>query len=193
MDKLTRAGLLSLEDYATARPAFRARVIAHKQRRRVVLGPHASLLFEDALTVQYQVQEMLRIERAFEAGAIDDELGAYNPLIPDGSNLKATMLIEYAEPDARHRALAALGGIEHRVQARVAGQPPITAIADEDLPRSAGGKTSAVHFLRFEFPPAAIAALRSGAALSFAIDDDRMPVAAELDAGAREALARDFD
>ncbi len=193
MEKLTRAGLLSLEAYAAARPAFRARLIAHKQRRRVVLGEHASLLFEDSLTVQYQVQEMLLIERAFEAGAIADELDAYNPLIPDGGNLKATMLIEYADADARRHALAALGGIEHRVLARVTGQPPIAAIADEDLPRSAGDKTSAVHFLRFEFPPAAIAALRAGASLGFAIDDDRMRVAAELDADARDALAMDFD
>jgi hypothetical protein len=193
MEKLSRDTLLSLEAYAGARPAWRARVIAHKQARRVALGEHVSLLFEDRLTVQYQVQEMLRIERLFEPAAIEAELDAYNPLVPDGGNLKATMLLEYADADQRRQALATLGGLEHRVQARVEGHAAITAVADEDLARSAGGKTSAVHFLRFEFPPAAIAALRAGAGLAFAIDDPRMPVQASLDEAARQALAADFD
>ncbi|HEU0153861.1 MAG TPA: DUF3501 family protein [Arenimonas sp.] len=193
MQRLSRADLLSPGDYAEARPAWRARVIAHKQARRVALGEHATLLFEDRLTVQHQVQEMLRIERLSDAAAIDAELAAYNPLVPDGGNLKATLLFEYTDAEQRRRALAILGGIEHRVQACVEGQPPIAAIADEDLARSVGGKTAAVHFLRFEFPPAAIAALRAGAGLRLAIDDPRMAVAVDLDARTRQALARDFD
>lgn len=193
MEKLTRAGLLSLEAYALARPEIRARVIAHKRQRRVALGQHATLLFEDRLTVQYQVQEMLRIERVFEPGAIDGELAAYNPLVPDGSNLKATLLLEYGDPAARRQALATLGGIEHRVQARIEGQAPVPAVADEDLARSVGAKTSAVHFLRFEFPPGAIAALRQGAGLVIGIEDDRMRVEAAVDAATRASLAQDFD
>lgn len=192
MHKLTRSDLLSLERYATERAAFRARVIAHKKTRAVALGGHVSLLFEDRLTVQYQVQEMLRIERIFEAAGIQDELDAYNPLIPDGGNLKATMLFEF--PDAAERAerLAQLGGIEHRVYAEVDGQPRVFAHADEDLDRSSADKTSAVHFLRFEFSPEAIAALRSGAELSFGIEDPRMPERVRVPEAARSALASDF-
>lgn len=193
MQKLTRAGLLSPEAYAAARPALRARLAAHRQRRRVALGEHATLLFEDRLTVQYQVQEMLRVERLADAGAIDAELAAYNPLVPDGGNLKATLMFVFAEAGARRQALGALGGIEHRVYARVGTRPPVFAIADEDLPRSEGGKTSAVHFLRFEFAPAAIAAIRAGDALGFGIADDRLPVETTLDAITRDALAEDFD
>ena len=193
MQKLTRAGLLPPEAYAAVRPALRARLAAHKQRRRVALGEHAALLFEDRLTVQYQVQEMLRVERLADAGAIDAELAAYNPLVPDGRNLKATLMFAFPDAGARRQALGTLGGVEHRVYARVGAHAPVFAIADEDLPRSEGAKTSAVHFLRFEFPPAAIAALRAGAGLAFAIDDPRMPVQASLDEAARQALAADFD
>ncbi|HEX4852968.1 DUF3501 family protein [Arenimonas sp.] len=193
MQKLTRAGLLSPEAYAAVRPALRARLAAHKQRRRVALGDYATLLFEDRLTVQFQVQEMLRVERLADAGAIDDELAAYNPLVPDGANLKATLMFAFADAAARRQALGALGGVEHRVYARVGARTPVFAIADEDLPRSEGGKTSAVHFLRFEFAPAAIAAIRAGDALAFGIADDRLPVETTLDAITREALAEDFD
>lgn len=193
MQKLTPAGLLPPEAYESLRPGLRARLMAHKQRRRVALGAHASLLFEDRLTVQYQVQEMLRIERTTDPRAVEDELAAYNPLVPDGANLKATLLLGFDDAGARRRALAALGGIEHRVFARVRGQAPVFAIADEDLPRSEGGKTSAVHFLRFEFTPGAIAAVRAGDDLAFGIDDPRLPLEVTLDAATRATLAGDFD
>ena len=153
MNKLTRTDLLPLERYAEERNEFRTRVIAHKKLRKVALGEHISLLFEDRLTVQYQVQEMLRIERIFETAGIQDEIDAYNPLIPDGSNLKATMLIEFPDAAVRAERLAQLGGIEHRVYAEVTGLPKIFAHADEDLDRSTEGKTSAVHFCALNFPP----------------------------------------
>lgn len=192
MNLLTRSDLLSLERYATERAAFRARVIAHKKARAVALGGHVSLLFEDRLTVQYQVQEMLRIERIFEAAGIQDELDAYNPLIPDGSNLKATLLFEFPDPAERAERLSQLGGIEHRIYADVEGQPRLFAYADEDLERSSADKTSAVHFLRFEFSPAAISALRSGAGLSFGIEDPRLPERVQVGAEVRAALVSDF-
>ena len=193
MPQIARDSLMTLEAYAKARPEFRRKVLEHKKHRSVAVGPHVTLLFEDELTVRYQVQEMLRIERVFEPGAIDGELAAYNPLVPDGSNLKATLLLEYGDPAARRQALATLGGIEHRVQARIEGQAPVPAVADEDLARSVGAKTSAVHFLRFEFPPGAIAALRQGAGLVIGIEDDRMRVEAAVDAATRASLAQDFD
>jgi hypothetical protein len=193
MDKLTPTDLFTLEAYARERPAFRARVLAHKQARSVPLGAHLTLLFEDRLTIQYQVQEMLRVERIFEAAGIDEELGAYNPLVPDGGNLKATLLFEYPDEAERRRALATLGGIEHHFIAQVDGFEPVPAHADEDLDRSTDDKTSAVHFLRFEFGRDEIAALRGGAALSFAIDDPRMPLRAGIDESLRGALLADFD
>ncbi len=150
MGAITRESLLSLEAYAKARAEFRERVLAHKKARTVHLGEHVTLLFEDELTVRYQIQEMLRIERVFEEAGIQDELDAYNPLVPDGTNLKATMLIEYEDPDERIGALAQLVGIERRVWIEVAGQLRVHAIADEDLPRETETKTAAVHFLRFE-------------------------------------------
>ncbi len=192
MSKLQRADLYSLENYAEIRPAFRAEVLAHKRRRTVHLGEHVTLLFEDRLTIRYQVQEMLRIERIFEPAAIQDELDAYNPLIPDGSNLKATMLIEYPDVEQRRRELARLGGIEHRVYAQVGDLARDFAIADEDLDRSDDNKTSAVHFLRFEFTDAQIQALRDGADLSFGIDDSRMPLHARVSNDVRIALMADF-
>lgn len=192
MDKLTRDDLLPLERYAAERAAFRSRVIAHKRSRNIALGPHVTLLFEDRLTVQYQVQEMLRIERIFEPDGIDGELDAYNPLIPDGDNLKATMLFEFPDPEQRLQRLAQLGGIEHRVYAEVAGETRVFAHADEDLERSAGDKTSAVHFLRFEFPPAAVAALRAGAALALGIEDPRLPARITLTPAQWHALSGDF-
>jgi len=192
MHKLTRSDLLPLERYATERADFRARAIAHKKQRQVALGAHASLLFEDRLTVQYQVQEMLRIERIFEAAGIQDELDAYNPLIPDGANLKATLLLEFPDPGERAERLAQLAGVEHRVFAQADGQPRVFAHADEDLDRSTADKTSAVHFLRFEFTPAAIAALRAGAALAIGIEDPRLPAQVVVGDATRAALLADF-
>ena len=168
--RLGREDLLSLEQYAAERPAFRERVIRHKRSRRLPLGPNATLHFEDRLTMQYQVQEMLRTERIFEPAGIEAELEAYNPLIPDGSNWKATFMIEFDDEDERRAALARLVGIEDRVFARVGGSPPIYAAADEDLDRANEDKTSSVHFLRFELPPEAAAAARAGAPVAFGID-----------------------
>jgi hypothetical protein len=193
MKKLTRNDLLPLERYAAERKDFRAKVLAHKQNRHLPLGANAALLFEDRTTVQYQVQEMLRIERIFEPDAIQEELDAYNPLIPDGGNLKATLMFEYPDPAVRAERLNQLGEIEHRVYAEVAGQPRIFAHADEDLGRSTEQKTSAVHFLRFEFPEPAISALRGGATLAFGIDDPRLPVHADVEGATRQALLADFD
>jgi hypothetical protein len=193
MTPLSRADLLGLETYAVERDAFRARVLRHKRARRLQLDTSVALLFEDRLTVQYQIQEMLRIERIFEPDAIQGELDAYNPLIPGGCDLKATMLIAYSDPGERHAALARLGGIEHHVHAEVAGHGRAGTYADEDLPRSDGARTSAVHFLRFVFAPAQIAALRTGAALLFGIDDPRRLRSVEATGATREALLRDFD
>ncbi len=192
MSKLTRADLLSLERYAGERAAFRARVIAHKKARCVVLGVHVNLLFEDRLTVQYQIQEMLRIERIFEAAGIQEELDAYNPLIPDGSNLKATMLFEFSEAEERAQRLSRMGGIEKRVYAEVDGHARTFAHADDDLDRSSDDRTAAVHFLRFEFSPDAITALKSGAGLSIGIEDSRMPEHMRVADATVAALLGDF-
>ncbi len=170
MAAITADSLLSLEQYAKTRKAFRERVLAHKKDRTVQLGEHLTLVFEDELTMRYQIQEMLRVERIFEEEGIRDELDAYNPLVPDGSNWKATMLIEYPDSEERRIALAKLIGIEDRVWITVAGQPRIYAIADEDLDRENEDKTSAVHFLRFELSRPMKQALRDGAALSFGVD-----------------------
>jgi hypothetical protein len=170
MRVIERDSLLSLEHYARERAAFRAKVIAHKKNRTLAVGPNVSLIFEDELTIRYQVQEMLRIERTFEEAGIQDELDAYNPLVPDGQNWKATMLIEFPEEDERKVWLARLIGIEDRVWVRVAGFEPVFAIADEDLERENAEKTSSVHFLRFELGAARVAALEAGAALAAGID-----------------------
>jgi len=170
MKKLSPADLLSLEQYSKQRPAFREKVLAHKRNRRAAVGPNMVWLFEDRLTVQYQVQEMLRAERIFEAEGIEEELEAYNPLIPDGSNWKATFLIEYTDPEVRRVQLEKLKGIEDRCWVQVAGCERLFAIADEDLERANEVKTSAVHFLRFELTTAMVAKLKGGAALSIGID-----------------------
>jgi hypothetical protein len=170
MPRVTRDSLLTLEAYAKERPSFRARALAHKRARTVHLGEHVTLLFEDELTVRYQVQEMLRIEKMFEETGIQDELDVYNPLIPDGSNLKATMLIEYEDADQRQQALARLKGIEDRVWLRVGELPAAYAIADEDLERENAQKTSAVHFLRFELSPPMIKGFKSGANVAIGVD-----------------------
>ncbi len=170
MNKLIRQDLYSLEEYADTRPEFRARVLAHKKNRMIKLGDHATLYFEDRLTVQYQIQEMLRIEKIFEGAGIQEELDAYNPLIPDGANFKATLMIEYPDVEQRRDALAKLVGIEDRVWVQAEGLQRIHAIADEDLERSTGDKTSAVHFLRFELPQATTSAITAGAGFGFGID-----------------------
>jgi hypothetical protein len=191
--KLRREDLYSLEQYATQRPQFRAQVISHKKRRTLHVGPNATFLFEDRLTVQYQVQEMLRIERIFEAEGIADELGAYNPLIPDGSNWKATLLIEYPDPALRKDALARLKGVEDRCWVQVAGHERVYAIADEDLDRENEEKTSSVHFLRFELAPAMKASAKGGAAISVGVDHEHYRHALEPVAEpVRSALVADL-
>lgn len=170
MPRVTRDSLLTLEAYAKERSSFRARTLAHKRARTVHLGEHVTLLFEDELTVRYQIQEMLRIEKMFEEAGIQDELDVYNPLIPDGSNLKATMLIEYEDVDARREALAQLKGIEDRVWLKVGDLSPVHAIADEDLERENEQKTSSVHFLRFELTPSMVVGFKSGANVAIGID-----------------------
>jgi hypothetical protein len=170
MRKLAESDLLSLERYARERSEFRARVMAHKRNRQLAVGPHIMWLFEDRLTVQYQVQEMLRTERIFEAEGIADELAAYNPLIPDGGNWKVTLLIEYPDPEERRLALEKLRGVENRCWVRVASFERLLAIADEDLERENEQKTSAVHFLRFELTEAMTEVLKGGAALSVGVD-----------------------
>jgi Protein of unknown function (DUF3501) len=172
VNKLAPADLMSLEQYARERSAFRARVLAHKTERQLAVGPNATWCFEDRLTVQYQVQEMLRTERIFEPEGIQDELGAYNPLIPDGSNWKVTLLIEFADAAERARALARLKGIERRCWVQVGGHERVFAVADEDLERENEEKTSAVHFLRFELGAPMICGLRGGAALAIGIDHE---------------------
>lgn len=194
MRPLTRADLASLEDYAATRNAFRREVMAHKGARSVSIGPNMRLAFEDRLTIQYQVQEMLRAERIFEAGAIQEELDAYNPLIPGGADWKATQMIEFTDANERRRALARLVGIEERTWVQVAGHPRVYAIADEDIERDTEEKTSAVHFLRFELEPDMIAGLDNGAALSMGADHDNYShVLATVPAAVRTALLQDLD
>jgi hypothetical protein len=194
MDKLSIGDLYSLEEYARHRAEFRNRVIEHKRHRRLHLGEHLTLCFEDRLTMQYQVQEMLRTERIFEEEGILGELEAYNPLIPDGGNWKATLLIEFSDPTERRRQLQRLVGVEHKVWVQIDELPPVTAIADEDLERSTDTKTSSVHFLRFELSSQMIAALKNGASLSAGVDHPLCTV--RLDAvpeATRESLVADLD
>jgi hypothetical protein len=185
MEKLDRQNLWSLETYAEVRDDFRAEVMAHKKPRRIPIGPHATLYFEDFLTMKYQVQEMLRTERIFEAAGIEEELDAYNPLIPDGTNLKATFMIEYADAEERRIALGKLGGIEDTIWLQAEGSAKTYAIANEDLDRSTEDKASAVHFLRFELGPDTIAAFKTGADIVFGIDHPNL-------AGAVTALSADL-
>jgi hypothetical protein len=194
MQKLTPDDLFSLERYSRERPDFRARVIAHKKIRQVNVGPNVTWLFEDRLTVQYQVQEMLRTERIFEAEGIAEELAAYNPLVPDGSNWKATLLIEYPDPEIRRVALEKLRGIEDRCWVQVGDLPRIYAIADEDLERENETKTSAVHFLRFELGAADATKLKGGATLSAGIDHpDYSHALAPVTDDIRASLVADLD
>lgn len=190
---ITRASLMSLEAYAKARNDFRAKVIAHKKNRTLHLGEHVTLLFEDELTIRYQVQEMLRIEKIFEDEGIDEELSTYNPLIPEGSNWKATMLIEYADANERKVALSKLVGVEDKVWVRVMGFNRVYSIADEDLERDREGKTSSVHFLRFDLTREMIAALKAGADVGMGVDHPKYQILIdEIDPVSREALVNDL-
>jgi hypothetical protein len=190
---LTRQDLMSLEQYSSARREFRAKVLDHKRNRNVALGPNATWTFEDQLTMQYQVQEMLRVERIFEAEAIQEELDAYNPLIPDGHNWKATFLLEFPDVDERRQRLAQLKGVEDRCWVQVAGCERVYAIADEDLERENDDKTSSVHFLRFELSPQMCAQVKAGAAISAGIDHDNYRHAvASLPQNVRDSLAKDL-
>jgi hypothetical protein len=170
MDKLTRSDLYSLEQYAENRAEIRARVMKHKKNRNIHIGPVATLYFEDRETIQYQIQEMLRVERIFEAGGIEEELQAYNPLIPDGNNWKATFMIEEPDVEKRRELLASLIGIEDRVWVRIDGNEQVFAIADEDMDRNTEEKTSSVHFLRFELSEKMLTDIRQGASLGIGID-----------------------
>lgn len=193
MQKLTREDLYSLEQYSDLRDEFRRQVMAHKRNRRVALGTNAALYFEDRLTMQYQVQEMLRIERIFEAEGIDEELDAYNPLIPDGSNWKATFMVEFPEAEERRAMLRQLRGIEDFVYMQVDGFARVFAIADEDLDRSDETKTSAVHFMRFELPAEQVTALKNGAAIGAGIEHDNYRVEiASIPNNVRNSLAADL-
>jgi len=194
MQKLTRKDLYSLEQYADIRDEFRNQVMAHKRNRRVELGTNAALYFEDRLTMQYQIQEMLRIERIFEAAGINDELEAYNPLIPDGSNWKATFMVEFPDVEERRAMLGQLVGIENKVFIQVEGFERVFAIADEDLERSDEKKTSAVHFMRFELSADEVDALKSGASLTAGIDHDNCQVEiSPLPENIRQSLLGDLD
>jgi hypothetical protein len=193
MPAIARDSLMTLEAYARERKTFRARVLAHKRDRTIHLGEHLTLLFEDELTIRYQIQEMLRIEKTFEEAGIQEELDAYNPLVPDGSNLKATMLLEYEDIDPRRAALARLKGIEDAIWLRVDGFPPVQAIADEDLERENEYKTSAVHFVRFQLTAEMIAAFKAGRDVAIGVDHPnyRAEIAA-LPAAVRASLQADF-
>jgi hypothetical protein len=193
MDKLTTADLLPLEQYHKERSRLRAEVLAHKKQRQAALGPHLTLYFEDRVTMRYQVQEMLRAERIFESEAIAEELEAYNPLIPDGTNLKATMMLEYTDVEERRSALAHLRGVENAVYVEVAALGRVFAHADEDLERTDDSKTSAVHFLRFELDPAMRAALKSVAPLKLGVDHERYRYEIEGSPELRASLAGDLD
>jgi hypothetical protein len=194
MSHLTRADLWSLEQYAEERPRFRSQVLEHKKKRQLALGEHARLYFEDALTIKYQIQEMLRIEKVFEAAGINEELDAYNPLIPDGHNWKATFMIEYSDPAERARRLAEMIGIEDKVWLQVGNGERVYAIADEDLDRSNEVKTSSVHFMRFELTPDMITAAKQGEPIRAGIDHPAYPVAAfEIDGVIRDALTADLE
>lgn len=193
MPRITRDSLMTLEAYARARNEFRARVMAHKKNRTLPLGGSVTLIFEDELTVRYQVQEMLRAERIFEEEGIDEELGAYNPLVPDGSNWKVTMMIEYPDVEERRRMLSRLIGIEDKVWVKVESHPRVYAIADEDLERETVDKTSSVHFLRFELEPSMTQALKRGARLSAGVDHPQYNVTVEeVSAPIRDSLVGDL-
>jgi len=193
MEKLKVSDLWKLEDYAERRADFRKQIIAHKKLRKVHIGPNLTLLFEDRLTIQYQIQEMLRIERIFERAGIEDELDAYNPLIPDGANWKATCLIEFDDPAQRAQALVRLRGLEAELWVQVGDLPKVVPFADEDLERENETKTSAVHFLRFELTQALVSALKQGAPLKFGVDHPSYRYSVAVDDAVRAALVADLN
>jgi hypothetical protein len=193
MSELKRQDLYSLEEYAGVRPEFRAKVMEHKKNRQVHVGPNATLYFEDRLTMQYQVQEMLRAERIFEPAEIEDELAAYNPLIPDGRNWKATFMIEFPEVEERKEALAKMIGIEDKTWVQVDGHEKVYAIADEDLERDTEDKTSSVHFMRFELTEEMARDAKGGAGITVGIDHPAYAYTVETAPGARDALTADLD
>ena len=194
MSALSRADLWSLEEYAELRPGFRNDVMAHKKNRQVALGEHARLYFEDRLTIKYQIQEMLRIEKVFEAQGINEELESYNPLIPDGHNWKATFMIEYDDPEERARCLARMIGIEDKVWMQVEGCDKVYPIADEDLERDNEVKTSSVHFLRFELTPSMMAAVHTGAVILAGVEHPAYAVDSfQLAPQVRDSLAADIE
>ena len=193
MNKLSASDLLSLERYARERPAFRTKVLEHKRARQLAVGPHTTWLFEDRMTVQYQGPEMLPVERIFEAEGIEEELQSYNPLIPDGTNWKVTLLIEFPDEQERRRELSKLKGIEDRCWVQVSGHERVFAIADEDLERENDEKTSSVHFLRFELTQPMIASLRGGSSLAVGVDHEHYPHTIEaVSAATRQALTADL-
>ena len=192
MPRIDRASLMTLEAYARERVQFRAKVMAHKKDRTVPLGEHVTLLFEDELTVRYQVQEMLRVERIFEEESIQDELEAYNPLVPDGRNLKATLMVEFPDPHERRKKLEEMIGIEDKVWVQVQTQDRVWAIADEDLDRENEEKTSSVHFLRFELSEDMATALKNGAPLAIGIDHPRYAATVEARPAVRDSLVKDL-
>lgn len=192
MNKLTRADLMSLEQYSEQRQVFREKVMAHKAPRKIALGPNATLYFEDRLTIQYQIQEMLRVERIFEAVGIEEELEAYNPLIPDGSNWKSTFMLEFPDPEARKEWLGNLLGIERQTWVQVDGFVPAFAIANEDLQRETAEKTAAVHFMRFELTQEMIAAVKAGAGLSMGINHPNYSYSTEVSQASQAALLADL-
>ena len=193
MDKLKKSDLYSLENYAAIRDEFRAEVMQHKKLRYIQLGENLRLLFEDRMTMQYQVQEMLRIEKIFEAEGIKEELDAYNPLIPDGMNLKAVMMIEFSDVDERKGALAKLIGVEREIWLQVDGFDKVYPISNEDLERETDEKTSSVHFMRFEFSPEMIAALKDGAVMKAGVDHPEYQYQVTIEDPVRQSLVADFD
>lgn len=193
MEKLKRSELFSLEQYAQNRKEFRERVRQHKEHRKLTLGPNTTLAFEDRLTIQYQIQEMLRVEKIFESQGIDDELATYNPLIPDGNNWKATFMVEYTDPEKRRQALQKLLGIEHKVWMKVADLNSIYAIADEDMPRSTQAKTSAVHFLRFQLSNEQLDEVKSGALLKLGVDHEHYRYEMDISGATKQSLIDDLD
>jgi len=192
MPRIDRASLMTLEAYARERQGFRARVMAHKRDRSVQLGDHLTLIFEDELTIRYQVQEMLRAERIFEEEGIQGELDTYNPLVPDGRNLKATLMLEYPDPEERSKRLQELIGVEDRAWIQVEGHEPVWAIADEDLDRENEHKTSSVHFLRFEFSEDMARAFKHGAGLAMGVNHPGYTAKLEAPSAVRNALLKDL-
>ncbi len=190
---LSRNDLWSLEEYATKRPDYRKQVMAHKKHRKIALGPNANLYFEDRLTIQYQIQEMLRIEKVFEAHGIEEELEAYNPLIPDGKNWKATFMIEYEDPEIRASQLSKMIGIEDLVWVQVEGHDKVWCISNEDLERTTSEKTASVHFMRFELNDEMINSLKGGEKLSMGVEHSIYTYHIELDDDARNSLVNDLD